>query len=333
VGSRPPLLALAAACLGLVLAAPGDCGSGEHRRAASSTPTETLVLQLLRPGEPLAVVALPDGRPRIVRGLALRGGDPPLRVLRTGGRLVYYGAGGIFAIDLALKGRPEKLGAGWYFIPSATDGRVWLTFADAHERDVRAVAELTVRGRVTARGGRPPCRGASVLAATAEALLCQDDASRLLAFDPKTGDVLRRLAGPFPLDTHGSLVAWCANRCPRLHVTDVGTGADTVVEPGPGFRFEESYEGAFSPGGSLLAAPVIAPGGRRVALVDVAAGTARVIAGARLSGYRNLTWSSSGRWLFFNARAGRIGAHDPASGRTRLLPFRLGSHVLDMAAS
>ena len=66
---------------------------------------------------------------------------------------------------------------------------------------------------------------------------------------------------------------------------------------------------------------------RRVALVDIAAGTARLIR------YRNLTWSSSGRWLFFNARAGRIAVHDSASGRTRLLPFRLRSQVLDMAAS
>jgi hypothetical protein len=122
-------------------------------------------------------------------------------------------------------------------------------------------------------------------------------------------------------------------RLPELHVTDVITGTDTVVEPAGGFRFEETYEGAFSPDGSLLAAPVIARGVRLVALVDVAAGTVRVIAGARLVGYRNLAWSSSGRRLFFNARRGRIAAHDPASGRTRLLPFRLSSQVLDMAAS
>ena len=290
-------------------------------------------MQLRRPAEPLALVDLPAGRPRIVRGIATRGGDPPMRVLRTGGRLVYHGAAGVRAIDLALKEPPERLGATGYFIPSATDGRVWLMFLDKHERDLARVAEVTVDGRVTTRGGKPPCRGVSVLRATAEALLCQDDASRQLAFDPETGRVLRRLPGPFPLDTHGSRVAWCAERCPELHLTDVAGGSDTEVEPGPGFRFEETYEGAFSPDGSLLAAPVRTCGGRRVALVDVDAGTARVIAGPRLAGYRNLAWSSSGRRLYYNAGRGRIAAYDRASGRTRLLPFRLSSQVLDMAAS
>jgi hypothetical protein len=102
--------------------------------------------------------------------------------------------------------------------------------------------------------------------------------------------VLRRLPGPFPLDTHGSLVAWCADRCPAVHVTDIGTGADTAITPGRRFEFEESYEGAFSPDGSLLAAPVRTPGGR---------------------------------WV----------AHAPGPGRTTLLPFKLKSQVLDMAAS
>jgi hypothetical protein len=322
VGSRPPLLALAAACAGLAVVASGE----------RAEPADRLIMQLLRPGEPLAVVALPDGRPRIVRGLALRGGDPPLRVHRTGGRLVYHGAGGVYAIDLELKGPPDKLGAAWYFVPSATEGRVWLTFPDAAERGVRAVAEVTVRGRVSARGGRPPCPGASVLAAVEGALLCQDR-DGLVAFAPLNGTVLRRLPGPFPLDTHGRLVAWCAERCRRLHITDVGTGSGRAVEPDSGFRFETSYEGAFSPDGSRLALPVIARGVRRVGLVDVRSGTARVIAGPRLAGYRNLTWSSSGRRLYFDARAGRIAAYDPAEDRARLLPFTLGSRVLDMAAS
>jgi hypothetical protein len=45
-----------------------------------------------------------------------------------------------------------------------------------------------------------------------------------------------------------------------------------------------------------------------VALVDAEAGTARVIAGRRLAGSRHLTWSSSGRRLFYNAPGGRIAA-------------------------
>jgi hypothetical protein len=316
VGPRPLLLALAAACLGVALAAPGEGDRGE-----------TLVMQLwVRPGEPLAVVELPDGKPRIVRGLATAGGDPPLRVLQTGGRVVYLAGSGVHAIDPQLKGRPRKLGAGWYYIPSATDGRVWLTFADAADRDIGRVAEVTVRGRVTARGGPPPCPGASVLAATADALLCQDR-DGLVAFEPRSGRVLRRLAGPFPLDTDGDLVAWCDEGCPRLHVTDVETGSDEAIVPGPGFRFEESYEGAFAPGGALLAAPVMTRSGRHVALLDVATGKVTVI--GRLAGYRNLTWS--GRRLYFEAPGSRIAEHDITTGRTRRLGFRLRSRLLDMS--
>jgi hypothetical protein len=310
----------------IIVAVAAGCADDEDPK-----PGGTLVLQLLRPGEPLATVALPAGKPRIARGLAPAGGDPPLRLLHTGGRLVYYGAGGVYATDLELKGEPRKLGAAWYFVPSATDGRVWLAYPDRDERHVRALAEVTVQGRVTARSASPPpCPGPTVLGAVTGAVLCQDR-SRLLAFDPVSGRVVRRLPGPFPLDTHGRLVAWCADGCPRLHVTDVRTGDDTAIEPGSRFRFDETYEGAFSPDGSLLAAPVVAGGRRRVALVDVAAGSVRVIAGSRLAGYRNISWSSSG-WVLFNSAKGRIAAHAPGSGRTMLLPFTLKSQMLDMAA-
>jgi hypothetical protein len=113
VGPRTPLLALVAACVGVALAAPGE----------EDAKPDTLVMQLLvRPDEPLAVVELPDGEPRIVRGVASAGGDPPRRVLQTGGRVVYLGDGGVYATDPRLEERPRRLGAAWYFIPSATEG-------------------------------------------------------------------------------------------------------------------------------------------------------------------------------------------------------------------
>jgi hypothetical protein len=326
--------ALTVASIALVVAVGGTSDDRAPTRAGSHG---TLFVQLLRDGEPLVAIDLPAGEPRIVRGLALAGGDPLFRLVRTGGRLVYNGAGGTYAIDLDLEGGPQKLAEAWYFVPSATAGRVWLTFLDrdspATVNDLRSVAEMTVRGEVTARSpGPPPCRGPTVVAATTAALLCQGR-NGMRAFDPASGEVLARIPGPFPLDTYGGLVAWCAQRCPRLHVTDVKTGRDTVVRPAEGSSFEDTYEGPFSPDGSLLAAPVLTGGrARQVALVDVDEGTATIIRGSRLSGYRNMTWASSGL-LYFEAGRGRVMAYRPGWERATLLPFRLGAQILDMAAS
>ena len=323
------------------VAVAAGCGGADSE--TTRKPDGRLFVQLLRSGEPLAVVHLATGESRIVRDVRMAGGDPPFRLLRSGGRLVYYGPRGTYAIDLDLKGRPQRLGEAWYFIPSATDGRVWLTFLDPDSpetvRDLRSVAEVAVRGRVTVGpAARPPCRGPTVLAAAQDLLLCQDR-SGLRAFDPASGEVLMRLPGPFPLDTHGRLVAWCAGGCPKVHITDLGSGRDTVIGPDERFRFQATYEGAFSPDGSLLATPVLTrgrePGSprRQVGLIDVSDGTVRVIAGSRLSGYRNMTWSSSGRWLFFQAGRGRVMAYRRGSTGATLLPFDLNSQIIDMAAS
>jgi hypothetical protein len=341
----PLLFSLCAVAFASALVLVGDRGVDDVRKPLTE-PSGTLFVQLLRPGEPIAVIDLPAGKPTIVRRLRLAAGDAHFRLHRTGRRLVYRGVRGTYAIDLDLTGRPQKLGEAWYFIPSATEGHVWLTWLDRHSpetvRDLRSVTEVTVRSRVTVRPGRrPPCRGPTVLAAVEGALLCQAGARRLDAFDPRTGRIIRRLPGPFPLDTHASLVAWCAERCPTLHLTDIATGANTAVAPSDHFRFEESYEGAFSPGGSLLATPVVIRGRhasptsirRKVALIDVARGTARLITDSRLSDYGNMAWSSSGEWLFLDAGGGRIMAHHARSGRTTLLPFILGSQLLDLAAS
>ncbi len=94
-------------------------------------------------------------------------------------------------------------------MPSASEGRVWLALLDPESpetiRNLRALREVTVDGRVTVPdSGPPPCRGPTVLAAVTDGLLCQDE-DGVRVWNPATGDVIRDLPGPFVAATHGNL--------------------------------------------------------------------------------------------------------------------------------
>lgn len=274
-------------------------------------------------------------------------GDPPFFLVYTGGRLVFYGAGGAtYAMDSDLDGPAEKLGNSWYFVPSTTDGRAWLTFLDrespATVRDLRAVREVTVDGESTVAGTRPPCSGPTVVAASDDALLCESDRG-LKVFDPATGDARMRLPEPFVTDTEGALVAWCGEPCPRLHITDVATGEGEVIEHPRSFRFRAGLDGAFSPDASLLALPVVTPGcpklsggACRLAILDLNQGTGRLIDAPRLDtklAGAHITWSSDGERLFFLIQGARIMAYRPETERTVPLPVRVDDlKIIDMAA-
>jgi WD40-like Beta Propeller Repeat len=142
-------------------------------------------------------------------------------------------------------------------------------------------------------------------------------------WDPITGRIIGALPGLFPVATRGSLLVSCNRRCPVLYVTDTRDGARTQITPGRGFHFEETYGGAFSPDGSQVALPAIASdGARRIALVDVRTGAARLVAGARLGVNQQITWSPDG-WLYFYAGAGRLAAYRPGRAKAFLLPERV----------
>jgi len=341
-----PRLTLGLGCLlGLVATA---AGCGEGRQAHLGTSQARLFLEGYRPGErgaSLTLIDLPAGSKKTVHHPQVGLGDPPLLDV-TGGRLVFHGAdGATYAIDTDLEGRRQKLANGWFF-GSATEGRVWLTFfsrrSPGTSRTPVSESEVTVHGRVTVpRGAPPPCEGPQdVVTATAHAILCQSHTG-LDVFDPRTGRVLMRLPGPFPAATYGNRVAWCGNACPRLHITDVATGQDQRIQPHGSFRFAGTYDGAFSPDGSLLAVPVnvrACPGHSdlqtcRIALVNVDSGTADLIRSPDLSVYAPLAWSSRGE-LYFLAARGRIMGYRPGAARAVALPVRVRKlNVLDMGAS
>ena len=159
------------------------------------------------------------------------------------------------------------------------------------------------------------------------------DGGRLRVWNPKTGEVTAGFGGAFPAATHGDLIAWCADRCPELHLTNTATGTETVIRPDASFAFEETYDAAFSPDGSLLAVPVISEGRRRVALVDVEQGSARLVAGSELaSDYPALAWLPSGDWLVLSAGNGSLLAAPAGGGPAVPLGVRAPAAFVDMVS-
>lgn len=322
------------------LAAATACAGDERPPAAAPSaagyPTGTVYLRHLHTPS-ITRIDLASGDVETVSFPELAPGDPPYSMVRAGGQLVVYGGDRTYALDPGLETPPRDLGESWYFVPSATEGRVWLMTLDPESpetvRDLAAVREVSVDGRSTLAGKtRPPSRGPSILAAVESGLLYQEG-DGLSLWNPATGEAAGRLGGPLPAATHGDLVAWCAEGCPELHLTNTATGEDAVVRPGASFAFAETYDGAFSPDGSLLAMPVVtADEGHRVAVVDVGRGAGRVVPGSELSSnYPAFAWTPSGDWLLWSAGAGRLMAAQPGE-EALLLDVRAPAAFIDMAA-
>ena len=139
-----------------------------------------------------------------------------------------------------------------------------------------------------------------------------------------------RIRGAWPLATGERAFAWCRGQasCRRAGVWRRG-GAQALAPP-PGVRVRLDGSGAFSPDGRRLALPVTARGEGRVAVVEL--GTGRWQLGGRLSGYRAVAWSPSGRWVY--ATVGRrITAWAPGGAPPRPLPIETGGTVMSIATT
>jgi hypothetical protein len=313
----------------LVLVGLALCACGSSR--SDPAPAGTLYLAGAKPGT-LTTVDVTRHRVRTLRLRELAPGDPPYMIATVGGRLVVYGHDHTYAVAPTLKGRSRNLGKSWFFVPSATPGRVWLALLDPRTpptaNALNAVREITVTGAVTvARSRRPP---AWPLAALRSGLVIQRDTLEL--WDPVRGRIIRRLPGTFPVAVRGWRLVSCAARCRVLHVVDTRTGARGVVLPPRGARFVESYDGAFSPDGRLVAVPVeMRDGTPHVALVNLQRHRATLVAGPPLArGYPLSVWSSAG-WLFYNAGDGRLAAYRAGAAAATLLPVHVPAFV-DLAA-
>jgi len=300
----------------LVLVAMAFAGCGEAAAEPPVAPSGTLYLAGREPGTLITVDTTASSVTTRTEVRELGGGDPPHMVHFTGGRLVTFALGRStsFAADVT---QPRSLGESWFFVPSATPGRVWNILLRrgglATQVYFRGVREVGVDGTPTfARRWEVP---GWPLGAVDDGLVLSRH--RLEVWDPRTRRRVRRLPGRFLVGLHGSVVASCNEPCELLYL-------DERAVPG---RFAPSG-GAFSPAGTLLA---LRTPGRRIAVVDVATGVTHHVPGARVDAlYPLLAWASSG-WLFWNAGRGRVGAWRPGEPARRL-SVTVGAFV-DMTAS
>jgi WD40 repeat protein len=332
---------------------PADVGEPSPVESPPESPSGTLYLENLcgQIGDcSLTVIDLDTGTSHTVPVPQLALGDAQFRIEHSGSKLVFRGSMSrstgsdiaTFALNLDLKDPPRNIGESWYFVPSATEGRVWLAILDPESpstvRALKAVREVTVDGKTTVPDAAlPEGRWSTVVGAVTNGVVFQGGQGEdgLQVWDPLAKEVVMSLPGPFAADTHATLIAWCDVGCEEMHITDAATRNDVIVQPGEEFAFEETYYGAFSPDGSLLAVPVVSDDGQtQVALVDVRQGTASVIKGSeRDESYGSIAWSSTGEWVFFNAGDGRIMAYRPGSPEAQFIPVEVEGTVWGMASS
>lgn len=333
-------LALMAACAGGPTATNGVTGAEASVQREAEPLSGTLYIENLR-GQHITVVDLENETMHDVAVPELGFGDDLTRLVRIDNKLVFRGSMGdrLGAVAVDLQSRHRRLlGEGWYFVASSEPGRVWVGVLDPQSpptvRALASVYEVDADGNITTENvALPKGRWTNLVGSVSTGLVFQSD-GRLEVWNPETRAVVETLEGPFPADIHADQIAWCEHRCPVIHVTDVVAGTDKTVDPPSGYRFEETYHGAFSPDGHRLAVPVRNAEGRRVALVDTKDGSATVIEDSRFGrNYGWHTWSSSGETLFFSTGDNRVMYWSLGSDHARYLAVDFGEQIFSMASS
>lgn len=329
----PTLLALAAF---LVL----SCGSDRRPASAPDRADADRTTRLFLAGDGEAWVVDPGAeRARRLAFPELVGGDPPYRVVRRGELLVGWGYA-TYVFDPHEPRPPRVLTRrSWFFIPSATEDRLWIAYLDARtgrgQRRLRALREMSIDGTVTVPDVRPP-GGRWPERATNAGLLFADEET-VDVWDPVKRQVVRSFDRRWLGDlgpTRGDLLASSPSPWRRLRLTDVGTGFSRAVRAPDGYAFEP-WTGQFSANRRLLGVAVRPAGhgasaDRRLAIVDVASATARLVARSRVrAGYNFAVWSRSGDEVFLTGgtwvRDRSIVAYRLNDGRARRLKVTVGA--------
>jgi signal peptidase I len=260
-------------------------------------------------------------------------GDPPYRIERRGDKLVLWGSTAIYVFDPATEGPPQVLvNDSLVFLSSATPDRVWVAIGQPEK--LTAIREVTIDGKITVSDTEPPGGRWPVAAVEEGVVFPGSDDESLEVWDWRTGQVIRRLPGRFPLAWEGHLLAWCNAQCDEAHITDFSSGVDQVISLPAGIFSFQGYLGAFSPDGSRLALVGLThkkfeQADAELVLVDVESVDAEAVPGTLgRVGYNFVDWSASGESVFITG--GQRFAHrqlveyKPAEGTVRTLPVEVG---------
>jgi len=306
-------LVLLVGAVSLVLAAPlaGQVEDGAR-------PSGRLVF--LMDGNHFLSVDVATGRRTVrkIRGVA--GCAPQLHT--TGGHIVFSGVRKrrtvVLSMPTSLDKPPRLLGEAHAFVPSATEGRVWLAGVDCDRRGMVGVQEVAVDGRVTFRSDRR-IPGRWLVGALGQGLVLHGKAP--LVWDPRTGNT-----SPIALRTvvtaHGELIAGCLQRarCRPLTILDTTTSRLVHARAPAGKRMDLAAQ--FLPDGAQLAVPALEGQRWSVALVDPRDGTTTLVPGSETGErYPSPIWTSSG-WLLFRSRDARVMAYRPGEAQAVELSVR-----------
>ena len=279
----------------------------------------------------LAVVDLGQDGPALVDGPV---DAYPSRVISVAGSFVVADGGTAWSVTLQDGGLiRQPLGAADAVVASADRALLWVVAGSPAGAEVQLFA-LDGLAR-SSRIALP--KGARLVANVGALLVLQRPDDRVLElYDLERLTTARFLgvAGEVA-DGRGSLLAWystpggeCDGDC-VLHLTDVASGLDRVVEPPPGTGWIRG--GAISPDGNRLAAFVAPttperPPGQQVAtlvIVDVATSEGMQIPGSGVpygEPVAAATWSVTSGWLFFAGHGGSMRAYFPGASSSVELP-------------
>ena len=314
---------------GLAFAAVLIGGGGSAAEVGRPAPAGTLVFTA--GSNRLTAIDVASGRRTVMKVPSAAACGPQMHV--TGGHVIFAAIEEdrtvVYSAPVALDAPPRRLGAAHAFVPSATEGRIWLAGVSCTRNAMVGVREVTVDGRVTQESRRavPP----SWLAAAAPGGLVLERSRELAVWDPGTGRSGRPLALQAVAAAGGSLLAGClaGPSCSGLSVVDTAGGRRVDAQPPRGHDLE--LDARFSPDGALLAAPASA--GRRwsVALVDTRTGRTSLVRGTRSRQYPMLSWAASSGWLFVG-QGRRLLAYRPGQPRAVALPFRAPRRAIGFVA-
>jgi hypothetical protein len=329
------ILIVAAACLFAVLlweqGGAGTSGRLVSAEPASEQPDGTLVF--VSRSNRLTAIDVASGRRTVRRVGAVASCGPELFV--TGGHVVFAGVRDgrtiVFSAPVTLDRAPTRLGGAHIFVPSATEGRVWLAGTDCSRKRMVGVREVAVDGRVTVESRRR-VPGTWVDGAVESGLVIVRDRATAV-WDPGTGRAGAELGVEGVTEARGSMLAGCTGRsdCRDLAILDTNSGHEVVARSSGRYRLE--LDAKLSPDRSLLATPARSGRRWRIALVNTRDGATRLIRGSATgTTYPALSWAASTGWLFIRAHGGRIKAYRPGAANAVTLPTRAPRGAIAFAA-